>query len=183
MSRTESRTKPIIRDMVTQCSQTTLRACDLATIAAFAFTKAVVADQMHDNRPPFFLLGERRSFSKTLTMPTGVQMWLASTFGTRGLFKSYHIETPGNTSRDFKLQAFTYGLGYLVIQVVAFRWKKRLFRSQAQELFLEQAAVWDSVSVPFWPSDGTPVNWPPAKRLTDELIDIFVKRWVKLERR
>jgi hypothetical protein len=182
MSEIESRTKPIIGNMIARCSETILDSRDLSTIASLLLIKAIVADQMHDKRPPVFTLGERRSFSEALVIPTGVQMWLGSTIQTLGLFKSHHVETTGNTSRDFRLQAFTYGVGHFVAQLTVFRWKKRLFRSQVKELFLEQNPVWDSVSIPFWPITGVRVDWPPLKGMSNEIADAYVKRWARLER-
>jgi hypothetical protein len=54
MSELESRSKPILRDMILHCSETTLRDPQIAVVAAVAFKNAVVADYMHDNRPPIF---------------------------------------------------------------------------------------------------------------------------------
>jgi len=183
MSKVETQTKPIIQDMILRGSATGLKPPDLAKIAVFAFLKAVVADHMHDNRPPFFTFSERHSFAEGLTIPVGVQMWLASTVGTRGLFKSYTTESVGNNSRSLKIQAFTYGLGHFVVQMTVFRWKKIIFRRQRVPSLppLTQHGIWDSLAISFWPLNGTIIHWPPPKSLPDDSIDTFAKRWTKLE--
>ncbi len=177
MSVLESKTKLVTNKMVFDCSPSVLQAGDIAALAANAFKSAVVADLMHDNRPPFFTLFERRRFAKGLTIPAGVQMWLGSMATRRGLFKSHYFTTPTGTSCGFELNVFTYGMGHLVIQVVTSRWRKKAHRRHALPPVVTQAIAWDRVSVPFWPSDGTPVSWPPSAHLGDEIIDEFSVRW------
>lgn len=180
MSELESKAKSVIRNMVIVGTPTEIASRDLVIITAWVFSKAVVADHMHENRPPFFTLAERRSFANNLALPVSTQVWLAAISGARGLFKSHYIETPKNTSRDFEIQAFTYGLGHFVVQITVSKWKHRIFRRQTQPIILQQANVWDSVSIPSWPHSGSAISWPPAKHLSEELVDIFVKRWAKL---
>jgi hypothetical protein len=137
---------------------------------------------MHDNRPPFLSLLQRRAFAATLTIPTGVQMWLASVARQRGIFASYYFATKPGASRGFEFNVFTYGFGHLVIQVVAARWKKKANRRHASPPILTQDPAWDSVSVPFWPSDGTPISWPPPQHLGDQIVNKFINRWAHLIR-
>lgn len=108
-------------------------------------------------------------------------MWFASLPVQHGLFKSYVVETPLNTPRRFEFNVFTYGLGHFVIQVVTARWNKKALRRHASPPVLTQAVEWDDCSIAFWPSDGTPVSWPPAKHLSRQVIDAFVERWTQLE--
>jgi Zn ribbon nucleic-acid-binding protein len=180
MSELESAIQSVTKDMMFNGVQTTLSARDLATIAAFGFMKAVVADHMHSKRPPILTFSERRLFARTLQIPGGVQMWLSSTVFLRGLFKSQYVEIEPPDGRTFYLQAFTYGLGHFVIQVVICRWKKKVLRRHAHPPFLRQAVGWIPMSIPFWPHDGTPVRWPPATHLSDQIIDKFVQRWTRI---
>jgi len=180
MSELESATKSVIKDMMLNCAETTLNARDLATIAAFGLTKAIVADHMHTARPPILTFAERQLFARNLTFPRGVQMWLASMEVPHGVFKSRHAETPSAVSRGFYFQAFTYGIGHFVIQVVICRFKKKSLRRHANQPSLRQHLFWSSRSIAFWPHDGTSLRWPPSLHLSNELVDQFVKRWTRL---
>jgi hypothetical protein len=180
MSDLESKSIPIISDMILKCSNTTLQSREIAIIAAIAFKNVIVADYMHDRRPPFFTFAERQSFANTLAIPDGVQMWLASVPVKHGLFKSYYGKSPSRTPDGFELNVFTYGVGHLVIQVVTSRWRKKFLRRHANPPFVTQDRAWDEVSVPFWPSDGTPIQWPAPAHLGNEIIDTFVHRWNRL---
>jgi hypothetical protein len=182
MSDLETRVKLMIGDMVYKCTETTLQDKDIATVAAWVYTKAIVAEHSHDNTTPFWTFAERQPFRQTLSIPNGVQMWLASLAIEHGLLKSYFVQTPLNTPRRFELNVFTYGLGHFVIQVVTARWNKKAFRRHAPPPILTPASVWDSCSIPFWPSNGTPVSWPPAAHLIDRAVEQFVQRWMLLER-
>lgn len=180
MSELETATKAVTKDMIVDCAQTTLNARDLGTLAAFALTKAIVADHMHTHRPPILTFSERQLFARRFQFPRGIQMWLASTESNRGLFKSMYSETPANTARGFYFQTFTYGFGRLVIQVVICRWRKKSLRRHADQPSLRQGIGWSSMSIPFWPHDGTSVQWPPANHLGDNIVDKFVHRWESL---
>jgi hypothetical protein len=182
MSQLETKTKAVAGDMVCKCTPTILEDRDIATIAAFGFLKAVVADHMHENRPPFYTFEERQLFRRTLAVPSGVQMWLASMPVVHGIFKQMTIYPPQNTPRRFELNVFSYGLGHLVIQVAGCRWKKKAYRRHAAPPVLTQALEWYPHSIPFWPWDGNPVSWPAAGHLGHEDIDTFVQRWTNLER-
>jgi hypothetical protein len=182
MSDLECQAKTIVDDMALYCTPKALHARDLTILAASAFKGAIVADLMHDNRPPFFSLFQRRRFAKDLTIPSGVQMWLGSIAHQRGLFKSYYAVTKAGTSQGFELNIFTYALGHLVIQVVSAKWKKKAHRRHASPPALTQAVEWDAVSVPFWPNCGATVSWPPPMHMGDAVVDEFVRRWGNIKR-
>jgi hypothetical protein len=182
MSDLETRVKPIIAEMVSKCAATTLHDKDIATIAVWAYTKAIVAEHSHNNRKPFFAFAERQLFRQTLSVPNGVQMWLASLPVQQGLFKSHVVETPLNTPGRFELNVFTYGLGHLVIQVVTSRWAKKALRRHANPPVLTQAVEWNSCSIPLWPSTAASVSWPPNGHLGHQIVDAFVQRWTQLVR-
>jgi hypothetical protein len=181
MSELETKVKLIIGDMADKCADTILYDKDIATVAAWAYTKAIVAEHSHSNRKPFFTFAERQLFRETLSIPKDVQMWLASMPIRRGLFKSYVVETTLDTPRRFEINVFTYGLGHFVIQVVSARWNKKALRRHAPPPKLTPGPVWNDVSIPFWPNDGTPVSWPPAAHLGDNAVQQFVERWKHLE--
>src|SRR5271157_4882068 len=68
------------------------------------------------------------------------------------------------------------GAGHLVIQVAVSRWTKNFLRRNSFPR-ITQNPYWDNLATPFWPSNGTPVLWPPPKHLSDEMIDTFCCRW------
>jgi hypothetical protein len=180
MSELENKTKSLIADMVCNCTPATLNGEAIATIAALGFLKCVVADHMSETTKPFYTSAERQSFRRTLAIPDGVQMWLASTLRLRGLFKGFIVQTPLNTPQRFGLNTFTYGLGHLVIQIVGCRWMKKAVRRHAEPPCLTQAIHWARVSIPFWPHNGSPVSWPPNAHLGNRALEQFMDRWAKV---
>jgi hypothetical protein len=180
MSDLESKTKPILKDMILHCRETALRARDIALVAAVTFKNAVIADHMHDRRSPFFTIGERRDFRERQEVPPGAQMWLASIANQRGLFKSMYAEIPGRDSLAFHLNIFTYAVGHFVIQAVSSRYKRRNDRRHAPQLYLTQDSEWDAVSIPCWPSNGSVIKWPPSAHMGGDVVDAFIQRWTKL---
>jgi hypothetical protein len=182
MSDLENRMKVVAANMVLTLSPTALGDKEITTIAEFAFLKAVVGDYMHENHPAFYSAEERYLFRRTLRIPRGVQIWLASTDGPHGVFKSMGAEAPLNTPGRFKLNVFTYGLGYLVIQVVGVKWMKKARNKYSSPPLLDGGTDWATATIPIWPDCRTPVSWPPPLDLPHKSIDGFVQRWVKLHR-
>jgi hypothetical protein len=179
MSDLENRMKVVAADMVVKRSPKLLEEKEIATIAAFGFVKAVVGDYMHENRPPFYSAEERHLFRRTLSIPRGVQIWLASMDGQHGVFKSMGGEAPLNTPGRIKLNVFTYGLGYLVIQIVGVRWMKKSRNKYSSAPLLLESPEWNTTSIPIWPDCRTLVSWPPPSHLPHKSIDGFVKRWIE----
>jgi hypothetical protein len=182
MSDLESRMKGVAADMVARGSRTSLGEKEIATIAAFGFLKSVVGDYMHENRPPFYTAEERHLFRGALTVPRGVQIWLAGMDGPHGVFKSMGAEAPLNTPGRIKLNVFTYGLGYLLIQVVGVRWMKKSRDKYSSPPLLIQDPTQDALSIPIWPTCDTPVLWPPPLQVPHKSVDPFVQRWINLSR-
>jgi hypothetical protein len=182
MSDLETRTSTFLDSMILHCSDIELQPDQIEVLAQVTFKNAVVADHMHDNRPAFFTLTERRRFKESWTIPDGVQMWLASTPRQKGLFKCGYASTVIGTSNGFELNHFTYGAGHLVVQMTACKWKKKAHRRHLPPPYVTQNLLWNDVSVPFWPKHTKRTHWPPKKHLGDEVIDTFVERWANLQR-
>jgi len=182
MSALEDRTRAVINQMAIHNRPQSLDAPDLRLIAANTFKGAVVADLMHDHRPPFFSLSQRRRFAAKLDIPDGIQMWLASMTTAHGLFKSYYFTTKTGTPGGFEFNVFTYGLGHFVVQLSAARWKKKAHRRHANPPRLTQSHFWDSMSIPFWPDYTVHTSWPPPQHLPDEIVDQFVMRFGNISR-
>jgi hypothetical protein len=77
----------------------------------------------------------------------------------------------------FEINAFTYGLGHLVIQVSTCRWTKKLNRRFAPPPRLTQAREWNPISVAAFPVERDSLSWPPSAHMERELIDEYAQRW------
>jgi hypothetical protein len=177
MSELEGKTKLVIQHMAVSCEPTKLSRSDNTTIAEFSFLKAVIADHSHDNRGPFFSRSERENFRETLELPDGFQMWLASLPIHHGIFKSFYAAAPQNFPGRFEINAFTYGLGHLVIQCSTCRWTNKRNRRFASPPRLTQGIEWNAISLAAFPVECDPVFWPPNAHMDLQLIDPFAQRW------
>lgn len=104
MSDLENEAKPAMKEMILHGGKATLFPKDVASIAAFSFKTAVVANHMRPIPEMFFTLSERRRFAATLELPTGVQIWLGRMSHRRsGFIKSSFSRTPLPVKSGFKL--------------------------------------------------------------------------------
>jgi hypothetical protein len=181
MSDIENRAKSVIADMVRDGTAKVLNALDIATIAVFAFLKAVICDHMNEQTNPFYSFQERQLFRITRAIPNGVQMHLASVPGIQGMFKGSTIYTALNAGPRFEVNVFTYGLGHFLVQVTGVRWMKKSRRKYALPPRLSQSIDFTSSSLPIWPDARVPISWPPPLYLAGEALQRFVNRWKDLE--
>jgi hypothetical protein len=179
MSELENASKPILEDMIVRCKPVTLSPRDIATIAAVTFKNMVVADYMKSSdRPPFFTRQERWLFRESLTLPNGLQMWFGSTPDScHGIFKSYTLQMTLNIPYRNEINIFTYGVGHFLSQSTCFKWKKKSRHKYVPPGNLTQGFEWNKVLVPFWPSDGSSINWPAGAHMGYQLVETFVHRW------
>ena len=70
--------KPAMSAMIQHRTSLCLLPSGMKAISVFAFKTAVVADHNRPRQTPFFSHRARKSFSETLQIPEGVQIWLAS---------------------------------------------------------------------------------------------------------
>ena len=182
MSDLENRMKGVAAGMVARCSPTSLGDEDIATIAAFGFLKAIVGDYMHENRPPFYNTEERYLFRRTLAIPRGVQLWLASMEGLHGVFKSMGAEAPVQYSTSYQVECFHLWAWLPCHSSCGGRWMKKSRNKYYSAPLLIESPDWTTTSIPIWPDCRTPVSWPPPSRLPRKSIDGFVKRWIDLHR-
>jgi hypothetical protein len=181
MSDIENATKFVIGDMVKDGIDKQLGAKDIATIAAFLFLKAVVCDHMHENYAPFYDFEQRELFRRTLEIPLGVQMYLGSAAGIRGMFKCSTIRSAGNAGPGMEINVFSFVLGRLVAQLTGTRWMKKSRRKHAFPPRLSQSINFVRASIPIWPNPGIPVSWPPPLHMEGQALEQFVNRWGLLE--
>jgi hypothetical protein len=180
MSVLEKKTKSFIKDVVVGGEQTVLQGEAKDTLVAFGFLKAVIADHSHSNGPAFYSFRDRQSFRESLSIPDGVQVWLASLPYQHGLFKSLTLKAKLGVPNRFEMNVFTYGLGHLVIQVAGCRWAKKAHQKHAFPPHLTPNRVWESCSLTLFPNSAESVVWPPRLHLGKEEIQMFVERWVNV---
>jgi len=183
MSDIESEAKPIMRNMILRASWVSLLPLGIATIATFLFKAAVVADC---NRPSggnrFFSYEVRRRFRRSLAIPVGVQMWISVVRRkgkAGGRFSAAYVTIEVGKFRGFQFYVFTYIIGALVLQLTAPRWVGAGKRPQFKPK-LTQNSQMDNSSIAFWPSNGSPITWPPSVYLGDDSLKLFADRWERL---
>lgn len=170
--------KPSMQRMILKADPVLLDASARASIAAFAFKTAVVGDHMFRDKPPFFPSDVRRRFAYSLSVPTAIYIWLGCVGMEdphHGVFRMLYHNSPPGTVNGFRLYIFTWGVGRLVLQLVALRWTRaRLRRKVIPDL--TQTSMWDDYAIPVWPNKALSVEWPPLFHLSDDLLTEFSDR-------
>jgi hypothetical protein len=182
-SSVETRMQLVSSSMVKDGAHAILGAEDIATIAVYSQLKAFVSDYAQEDMKSFYDFGDRRTFRRDFTFPSGTNMWLAKTTNAHGVFTSAYGKAPLNTPKRFYTYIFTMSLGQLVVQLTSVRWTKKSNRKYARPGNLTQPPSHWNCSIPFWPSPVTvPINWPPPQQLGREALNEFVYRWKTLRR-
>jgi hypothetical protein len=181
MSDIEEATKNVIGDMVCTVDDKELDEADIVTIAAFLFLKAVICDHMHERTAPFYDFADRQLFRETRTIPNGVQMYLGSTPGIRGMFKCTTIYTAHSAGPGMEINVFSFGLGHFVAQLTGTKWRKKSKQKHALPPRLSQSINFATISLPIWPNPKPPVCWPPPLHMEGRALEHFVDRWKLLE--
>jgi hypothetical protein len=175
--------KPLMSRMILPGAAVSLDALGIVTITSWAFKTAVIIDQLTTRRRPFFRPAARQAFMRDLSIPDGVQIWLAE-YGTRtprrGHFTTHYLR-PRTTPRlkGFEFYVLTFMVGRLAFQVLSPRWASRLPRRRSMPL-LTHIPEWNAATVRTWPNDNTIVTWPPPEPITDGLLDQFTYRWARI---
>jgi hypothetical protein len=175
--------KPTMSDMIRYGGAVSILPRGIASISVWAFKMNIIANFIgalkHDE--PYFSTFERYQFAKTLKIPSSVQMWLFA-LKTPGRittkFNSHLGRLPSNVKFGFELYIGTFAIGYLGIQVVSSRWRNPHISSFMGPFpGVREHNKWNGTTVPLFPSDGSPVNWPPRFHLGSDSIDEFCNRW------
>ena len=142
---------------------------------------AAIANYTGYQNQPYFSEADRYGFAKTLKVPDGVQMWLFA-LNTPGRLTAkvngYLGRLPAEVIQRFDMYMGTFAIGYFGIQVVASRWSNpHLSAVLGRFPGLAEGNHWRGATVKLWPSDGTPVLWPPQLYIGSNDIDEFSTRW------
>ncbi len=180
MSDLEAEAQPMLSPIIKFGVPISFLPAGIAILAAFAFKSAIISDHTYRERKPFFPVSDRVRFMKTLQIPDGVQMWIASSGSDQfnGVFHSFTFEVGSHQGplHSAKFFSFTWSAGYLVLQVLAPRWRKNRRRYKTLPI-LTPDEKWDPASIRFWPNDGRPITWDPASDLSGNSLDVFKNRW------
>jgi hypothetical protein len=158
-----------------------LGARDAAILAAFTFMKAVVTNHMIDHEP-FFTRAARERLRTTLRIPPATKAWMAfyqgrARMSTRNSFSIVSTNDPGPLY-GLEFCSFTHVVGNLALQLFAPRWRDISNRGIPVRS-LNPNPCWQPATTLFWPHNGNPLSWPPAKYLSDDTIQIFVERFTR----
>lgn len=178
MSRLEDTVKPILREPIATGCPVLFPAEKVPAIAAFAFKSAVVFDHQNVPDEPFFSAAIRKNFMDRLSIPAGVQVWIASYSGgaLRGNSEGYRFVTNIQNISGSEFYSFTYVISYFVIQVLAARWRDEPRRREYLPV-LAPDPIWMPAVNRLWPNFGRPVVWPPEQDLSEDSLNKFCDRW------
>lgn len=173
--------KPSMCDMIRHGGAVSILPRGIASIAAYSFKMAVISNHTGDLRDePYFSTGERYRFAKTLEIPNGIQVWLFAVNAPGRItakFNSHIGRLPTSLTYGFEFYICTFAVGHVGIQVVAPRWLNPHINTFMRFPGLREGDRFNGATVPLWPSDGSPVVWPPRLHIGNNSIDAFCNRW------
>lgn len=161
MSQLDAAAASMMSNMIRHGSGTSLLPSGIVLMAIFALKTAIVVD-CAGKGIPFFSPADRRAFATGLLIPRGVQVWISTFRSPRvhGSYTGHYGKIKTGRYRNFDVYVFTYVAGFLIVQLVAFKWGSNLLKRPRFIPRFWQRSVWYSASVPVWPPDGRPVSWP-----------------------
>jgi hypothetical protein len=180
MSDITNETKQTLEGVIRHARPVSLLPLGIATVAAFAFMKAVVIAHSNTEGRKLFSPALRRRFFSSLDIPQGVQIWLAwyrgrHMFAGQVLFGKLTLRS--GPFRGFQIGVFTYMVGYLVLQLTYPRWTKTTRSRKPAVPVLSQDPAFDCASIPLWPANETGIPWPPSRYLDGDSLKTFHDRW------
>ncbi len=183
MSKLESSVQPILSPVIKDGESMYFAKRDINKLAAFTFKNAVIANCLNPAREPFFTRAARERFRETRHIPTSVSCWLAglSTPILTGLNFGYVLGLQTRYENgvwdDLEIYVYTFAIGYLVLQLRAFRFADMMHRGRTLPRSLPQNPFWDHYSIPFWPNSASMLRWPPAEHLSEDFLSKYTGRW------
>jgi hypothetical protein len=183
MSKIEEQIKPMLSGTIKDGESMYFGPKDRTKLGAFTFKNAVISNYLNPKREPFFTRAIRERFRTSREIPPGVFMWFASlkTAIPSGLYLNYVLGLQiGTNSRfwdDLEMCVYTFVVGYLALQFVAFRYEHIGHRNKPLPTSLSSSDFWNDYCVSFWPNSRDTLRWPPQRSLNEKLLHKFVHRW------
>lgn len=151
-------------------------------LTSFIFLKAVLGAQLISEKDEaFFTRAERERLRKSLAIPSnGINMWVGAFKGNAlhsGRFAPGILTSTAPQLSGIEYFTFTYVIGRLVLQLLAARWKNVRHRGIGYVPMLIPDPYWNAAAVRIWPSDGSPITWPPPKYFNDAGLKQFINRF------
>jgi hypothetical protein len=152
-----------------------LEAKEIASLALWVLLKAMVMDLGGSDTELFYTKTQRLNFYHRRSLPRWLRMWISSMFVQAALYHSYTGTSANHVKHGVELNCANYGVGRFLVQVVHYRWKR------ADDRHNRKAPAWDfsldeGLCIPIWPTDGSPIHWPPTGHLGNKGIEKFVNR-------
>ena len=182
MSDIENEASFILKDTAIRGAEVSILPLGIVSIAALTFLKAVIGDHMNPIKP-FFSPAARHAFARSQTIPDNVQIWIGQYGGQRaryGSFSTQRLTLKEGRYKGFQFYVFTYVINFMALQLAAWRWIKPGHRRTNPPRLIQKDA-WAEAATEIWPSDGSPIHWPPRKAIGDDTIQIFTNRWRRLD--
>jgi hypothetical protein len=188
MSKLETAVQPMLSGIIRDGTSMRFSSRDVTRLAAFTFKNAVIANYLNPKREPFFTRAIREKVGSTGRIPPDVQMWIAGLAATTttGAFWGYvigpQVKARNSLLNDLEVYVFNFAIGYLVLQLRAFRYATLLNRGKRVPVGLGQNVFWDPFATQFWPA-GVAFRWPPEKYLSEGIVPVenslvgFARRW------
>jgi hypothetical protein len=156
---------------------------DCKALSDFAFKTTVLANHMSlSTGTPFFSDSERESFAKHLTIPAGVQVWIArrGTPFMTGMFRSVYGLVNTKPQFRFELYTCTFSFGFLILQSLTARWINRKMRHLVPPPPVKQPSALDEYAVRIWPGP-TSLEWPIKGLIGEDTIELFWNRFGEIK--
>lgn len=192
MSDLEGTMKAATEDIILADKRKIFSPQECATIAAWAFKTTVLANHLDLEGEPYFSTEQRYGFARDLTIPNGVQVWIAQrdaghlTATWRSTHRIQQPETPlapylttlPVSPYRFEHYTCTFVVGFLLLQVIAVRWTDSHVRQRLDYPTITQAKAFDKHAIPIWPNTRS-AHWPPPLPINNQLMEIYWDRFDK----
>lgn len=179
MSELEVRSKELLLDAFVFGTAMELDREGAEVVTRWMLKNAIVAcDTGRARNSQFFSAAVRQGMVNAEPLPDGTHLWLARTEPpTGGVYISLNGEANLQNLLPVEMNVLTFGVAFLLLQLISFR-SKRTFRGRHHyPLPLEQGPAWEIVSIPVWPFGGKRIRWPPAASLnSQDHVRVFARR-------
>lgn len=192
----ENPMKAVTKDIIINQTAKSFSPSDCAVIAAWAFKTTVLSNHIDlADKEPFFSADQRRSFAQNLTIPKGVQAWIARRnaghlsaryFAKKRLVQGHrkvltpHLIKPPLSAYRFEIYECVLSVGYLLLQVTAARWAEREVANRLDFPPITQHKLFDDYAIPIWPRPAGGITWPPRLAVGNDLFESFCERFDRI---
>ena len=175
--------RPSLKELTFHTREQTLLSRGLLGIARFTFLKSVVLDAMREDSRPFYSAPIRQQFMSSMTIPPGVQIWLAA-YGSsqhHGHAWASYFKPKDPDINQAEFYFFTYAVGFLIVQLTCTRWIVASRRNAPLPFLTPSRRQWGDVTREIYPlAAPMAVRWPPSFFLDAKSLFSFKDRFHKL---